>query len=117
MLGGSSEQHTCWLIWYAESAHVCHADASSSSLSVQWHEPEQDHGSPVTGYLVECATSSGRGGPAWQKGYSGQDNSCTVSTGLSVLHSSSTCLRSGIYSPEEHPASVMQSFSFSFSTL
>ncbi|KAL0040936.1 hypothetical protein WJX79_010532 [Trebouxia sp. C0005] len=53
-------------------------DASSSSLSVQWHEPEQDHGSPVTGYLVEYATSSGRGGPAWQKGYSGQDNSCTI---------------------------------------
>jgi len=94
------------LIWYAESAHVCYADASSSSLSVQWREPEQDHGSPVTSYLVEYATSSGRGGPAWQKGYSGQDNTCTVSTDLSFLHLSNVCLplRSGENSPEEHPA-------------
>ena len=90
------------LIWHAESAHVCCADASSSSLSVQWREPEQDHGSPVTGYLVEYATSSGRGGPAWQKGYSGQDNSCTVSTDLSSLHSLGTRLplRSVRNSPE-----------------
>lgn len=83
----------------------CYADASSSSLSVQWHEPEQDHGSPVTGYLVEYATSSGRGGPAWQKGYSGQDNSCTVSTDLLFLPSVSMCLplKPGRNSAEELP--------------
>ena len=64
-----------------QHALVCHGHvgASSSSISLQWQEPEQDNGSPVTSYLLESASSSGRGGPAWHKAYSGQQTQCTVS--------------------------------------
>ena len=56
------------------------AGASSSSASVQWQAPEQDNGSPVTGYTLEYASTSGRGSAlAWQKGYSGPDHAFEVS--------------------------------------
>ncbi|KAL3147790.1 Fibronectin type III domain-containing protein 3B, variant 2 [Trebouxia sp. C0010 RCD-2024] len=53
--------------------------ASSSSISLHWEQPEEDNGSPVTGYLLESASTSGRVAPVYQKAYSGKDTRCTVS--------------------------------------
>ena len=58
---------------------VVHADAGSSSISLHWQRPEQDNGSPVTSYLLESASSSGRVAPAYHKAYHGKDTQCTVS--------------------------------------
>lgn len=63
---------------------VTPAGASSSSISLHWEQPEEDNGSPVTGYLLESASTSGRVAPVYQKAYSGKDTRCTVGSSLPV---------------------------------
>lgn len=73
------------------------ADASSSSISLHWEGPEEDNGSPVTGYLLESASTSGRVAPVYQKAYSGKDARCEVRSTLPVPQDQARCTLGNVF--------------------
>jgi hypothetical protein len=54
--------------------------ASSSSMTLTWQPPAEDHGAAVTSYTLEVAAGGGVSGssPAWHKAWGGSACSCTV---------------------------------------